>query len=457
MSTILDTDSFIINRDNQSYTVSAQDVKNQLGGSFAGEGAFDTPVQVLSPANGAGLTDSATYQPVTPPIVSDASYLAPQQFYAQFGTDPIPSNIVGPVTQCAPDGSIFQPTFGEVLSVTKTNYTSNVQYSGVINEGTVAGIFDGTDGNYISLEGAGATLDLTDCNLPIPITGQRIYCQVMNASGGAVIHADWSDGTTTVDAFSGSNSFTDYPPGKALLKVYFVGGSAFSYFRFNGIRMDDGDYTRGTAGGNWLRDNMWQLNFAEGTNNLRYVEYGQYIGPHNEQVASAGWKNNSLVLWTSDANNPANTSFIAGDIAVGPELTASAANVSTTSTSIELTNLSGRWFTGLSIKGAPITASAPSAESVEFTSMNFNTTPVTGTNVSLTNRRWSLESSSNESGPWAVVGSYDDDSANFTQNGASKWEGRPTLQSNTYYRVKVRYDSGNAPSVESTLNYFKTA
>ena len=42
MSTILDTDSFIINRDNQSYTVSAQDVKNQLGGSFAGEGAFDT-------------------------------------------------------------------------------------------------------------------------------------------------------------------------------------------------------------------------------------------------------------------------------------------------------------------------------------------------------------------------------------------------------------------------------
>jgi hypothetical protein len=457
MSTIADSDYFIINRGDKSYKISAEDVKSELGGgSYDGEGRFDTPVQVITPPSGAGLSDSSTYEPFTPPSIRDMTPEVPRQFFMQFDNYSDITKIDAPAIQVGPDGELFRPELGEVLSVTKTDYSANVKVTGNLT-GSIADGFNGSDGKDFGLSGVGAVIDFTDCNLPVYYAEMRVYCRFFGE--GATSYIEWTDGTVTASAFDAAD-FKNFPPRNAAIKrIYAIGGTSSTKFEFAGIRIDDGDYNTGITGSGWVRNNMWQLNFAEPTNNLRYMVYGMTVGPHNEMVCTAGWKMNSLVLHTLDAGSPTATKFVAGDICIAPEITARAGIVGKESSSprLELTSTTGYWFPGLCVKGSPITASAPSAQSVEFTSANFNTTPVTGTNVSLTNRRWSLESSPNEGGPWTVVGSYDDDSANFTQNGANKWEGKPTLQNNTYYRVKVRYDSANAPSEESTLNYFKTA
>lgn len=459
MSTIADSDYFIINRGDKSYKISAEDVKSELGGgSYDGEGRFDTPVQVVTPPNGAGLSNSSTYEPFTPPSLEDMTPEQPRQYFMKFQNYSDITPIQAPATQCGPDGEIFQPTLGEVLSVTKTDYSTPLKYTGQLF-GNLYNGFNGSDGLNFQIKGPNLELDFTDCNLPNHYAESRVYL-IFGNSGGAQIYLEWTDGTVLPNAFSTNDNHHNFPPnGAAIKKIYTIGGNADSYIQFAGIRIDDGDYNSYVAGGGWVRNNMWQLNFAEASNNLRYIVYGMSIAPHNEVACTTGWKNNSIVLYTPDAANPNPTSFVAGDIAVAPQITAYAGIVQKESSSprLELTSTSGFWFPGLCVKGSPITASAPAANSIEFTSANYNTAPVTGTNVSLTNRRWSLESSPNEGGPWTVVGSYDDDSANFSQNGADKWIGRPTLQGNTYYRVKVRYDSSNSPSEESTLNYFKTA
>ena len=459
MSTILDTDYFIINRDDQSYKVSAQDVKNQLGGSYAGEGRFDTPVQVLSPPNGSGISQAATYQPFTTPTLEDLSPQSPDSFFPKFSSEETMLGLTAPVTQCGPDGEDYKAQIGEVLSVTQTDHSGLFQYTGSIQEGTVESMFDGNSQSGLRL-GPNAEFDFTDCNLPIPYNSS-IWYYAFDGLESTYVQVTYSDGTVEDVGWSRSSSKRDATTklGKSVLKLTLVGGNSGSYLYIYGIRVDDPSGALGAEGGNYIRDGLYQLNFAEGSNELRFSVYGQYVNPRNEQVAYAGYQMNSLVLWSENADAPTATAFVAGDIVEGPALIASATTYMAELNNLraQISGITGYWFVGLSVKGASITASAPSAESVEFTSMNFNTTPVTGTNVSLTNRRWSLESSSSETGPWSVVGSYDDDSANFTQNGIDKWEGRPTLQSNTYYRVKVRYDSGNAPSVESALNYFKTA
>jgi hypothetical protein len=122
---------------------------------------------------------------------------------------------------------------------------------------------------------------------------------------------------------------------------------------------------------------------------------------------------------------------------------------------LTVTDTTGNWVPGLFAQGAEITASAPSPESIVFTSMNNGTTPVTGLNATLDRRLWTLESSDSASGPWTVVGVYPDNNADESQDGATPW-GNPALEPNTFYQVKVKYESGNANPVESLYNTFKT-
>ena len=118
--------------------------------------------------------------------------------------------------------------------------------------------------------------------------------------------------------------------------------------------------------------------------------------------------------------------------------------------------VSGTWLEGLHIKGSEITGSAPSPTDVVFTSMNGGTTDVTGTDATLSSRVWTLEKSDNQSGPWTQVATYVDTSANASQDGATPWADKPTLEANKYYQVRVKYTSNNANPVESTSNTFKT-
>jgi hypothetical protein len=120
-----------------------------------------------------------------------------------------------------------------------------------------------------------------------------------------------------------------------------------------------------------------------------------------------------------------------------------------------VSGVSGEWFPGLHAQGAEVTSYAPSPESIVFTSMNGGTTPFTGTDASLTSRTWTLEKGNSAIGPWTEVGTYLDFAATESQDGASPWD-NPALEPNKFYQVKVKYDSNNADSVESTFNTFKT-
>ena len=63
MSTIEDTDLMLIQRGAGSYKVTCEDVKEQLGTSTTG--SIDTPVAVLTPFNGAGTNAGEPYQPLS--------------------------------------------------------------------------------------------------------------------------------------------------------------------------------------------------------------------------------------------------------------------------------------------------------------------------------------------------------------------------------------------------------
>ena len=118
----------------------------------------------------------------------------------------------------------------------------------------------------------------------------------------------------------------------------------------------------------------------------------------------------------------------------------------------------GEWLPGLYAKGTEVTVTAPSADDVTFTSMNQGTTLFSGVDATLSSRTWTLESGSSATGPWTLVGTYQDFDALNSQDGATAWNTtKPTLADDTFYRVKVQYDSTNAESVESVYHTFKTS
>ncbi len=122
-----------------------------------------------------------------------------------------------------------------------------------------------------------------------------------------------------------------------------------------------------------------------------------------------------------------------------------------------LNSATGPWRTGLSIEGSQINDAPPGPSEITFTSQNQGTPTFTGVDATLASRTWTLESSTTSTGPWTLVDTYSDFGVLNTQTGATPWtENKPTLQPNTYYRVKVAYNSTNADSVESVYSTFKT-
>ena len=152
-------------------------------------------------------------------------------------------------------------------------------------------------------------------------------------------------------------------------------------------------------------------------------------------------------------------SFDVGDSASGPALEASITSVAGTEGNSLLVDAStGTWLPGLYAKGSETTVSAPSADEITFTSQNQGTTPFSGVDATLTSRTWTLESGTTATGPWTVVDTYVDYDALASQDGATPWSSnKPALTADTFYRVKVSYDSNNAESVESVYSTFKTS
>jgi hypothetical protein len=131
--------------------------------------------------------------------------------------------------------------------------------------------------------------------------------------------------------------------------------------------------------------------------------------------------------------------------------------VETDGTTMYLNGATGPWRTGLSIEGSQINDAPPGPSEIIFTSQNQGTPAFSGVDATLASRTWTLESGTTATGPWTLVDTYSDFGVLNTQTGATPWtENKPTLQPNTYYRIKVQYDSTNAESVESVYNTFKT-
>jgi hypothetical protein len=145
-----------------------------------------------------------------------------------------------------------------------------------------------------------------------------------------------------------------------------------------------------------------------------------------------------------------------GETVTGPELVASANDVEyLDGNTLGVNGVSGSWFPGLNAQGAEVTASAPSPESIQYTSANGDplTTEFTGVDATLTTRTWTWQVSNAVTGPWTDFATKVDVPG---QDGATPLVDRPTLEPNKFYQVKVRYDSNNAEYVESTFNTFKT-
>ena len=100
---------------------------------------------------------------------------------------------------------------------------------------------------------------------------------------------------------------------------------------------------------------------------------------------------------------------------------------------------------------------APGYLDVVYTSMNADTTPFTGVDATLSSRTWTLETAPDKSGPWNLLGTYEEFDMTASQDGATPWTtGKPILAPGTWYRVKVAYNSTAAESVESAYHTFKT-
>ena len=152
------------------------------------------------------------------------------------------------------------------------------------------------------------------------------------------------------------------------------------------------------------------------------------------------------------------TSWPTGNTVTGPSLSASLTSILEVSGNTIFGNGStGTWIPGYYAEGSEINAAPPGPSEITFTSQNQGTPAFSGVDATLASRTWTLESGTTATGPWTVVDSYVDYDVLNSQTGATPWtSNKPTLQPNTYYRIKVQYNSTNADSVESVYNTFKT-
>ena len=151
-------------------------------------------------------------------------------------------------------------------------------------------------------------------------------------------------------------------------------------------------------------------------------------------------------------------SFDVGATASAPALEASITSVAgSDGNKLLVDGTTGTWLPGLYAKGSETTINAPGPDEITFTSTNAGTTPFSGLDATLSTRTWTLESGPSATGPWTLVDSYVDYDVLNSQDGATPWSSnKPNLTPNTFYRVKVEYNSTNAESVESVYNTFKT-
>jgi len=265
------------------------------------------------------------------------------------------------------------------------------------------------------------------------------------AFDGAIVRLE---GANTVTDFDNTVSTATLPVtlNNSTVRVYYGVNTGQSRLK----SLTAGDKTTTTANNEVGSFNTSFVEVSGATGSSILIEFEQVTGASSNYIYQIVVDDKVLLDSGTDRG--------LGDTSISlPTLEASATDVvGVDGNALQIDGVSGTWKTGLRIKGASISSSAPSPDSIVFTSSNGGTTAVTGTDATLSSRVWTLEKSSSQTGPWTVVGEYTDLDANASQDGATPWSGKPVLEENTFYQVKVKYTSDNAEPVESTYSTFKT-
>ena len=264
------------------------------------------------------------------------------------------------------------------------------------------------------------------------------------------------EGYSAMGSYTGNGSadgpfiYTGFKPRWLILKRIDTGSGGDNWFVCDTERNPNNPVDK------FLRAN---LNYAEST----LVFYDFLSNGFKIRISDAALNDPSgTYIYMAFAENPVNTPpevDTSGDTQVSLDPLAAIATeiVETDGTTMYLNGATGPWRTGLSIEGSSITAATPGPSEITFTSQNQGTPAFSGVDATLASRTWTLESGTTATGPWTLVDTYSDFGVLNTQTGATPWtENKPTLQPNTYYRIKVQYNSTNAESVESVYNTFKT-
>ena len=325
---------------------------------------------------------------------------------------PLSSN--GNLTQFAVGDTVEQDT------ITGTSINSAVY--GSFASGSLAGAFDGNTGANDRLgirpNGSGASFDAQT------VTNQlRVYCGVESGQGTLYLNK-----TINTNQAPNRNS-----PGWVDVTSYITTPFSLTDVGFHG-------------GGNGAGADIYAIEIDGNILTETYLASGKIIHldstPSTPEIKVAPLNTGT---WTS--GKKVRKTFTTPTIGTV---------VKVDGTELYGSNVAGTFTVGNYLRGATSTIQAPTASSVVFTSANDGTAAYNGTLSQLLKRVWSLETSNSASGPWSAATTYDDTSVYATQSGATAWSGRPTLATNTFYRVKVTYVATNAVDVTSAANIFRT-
>ncbi len=554
MSTINETDLFVVERGGSQYKVEAQYV-NILTGTIT------TPVSVLTPFNGSGLSEGQSIEPISSAITAvggSGTYVAPAKTHGTYtynqanatltvsgsttfvaGESLVMTDQNGSVVNFTPQTTAITSVSGKTVSFASGNsalslfsvgdtFTNSAAFSGSV-VGTVGSnltaLLDGSGGfgygptnptcglpprswcpsnpthsicvDWIQCSGTsgGSGNDVT-VSLTFTATGitaSTLKVPSWNVHGTKVITVTYfGGGSTVINNWSSSGSYS-LDNTKDIESITFLGkmyGSDYASdptMQFK-ILLDDEvivtDSTTITIQSIDIANNTMTLDIAgfkvgqtisksstvSGTGTIGSVNGGVItLSADNQQ-----WVDNYYMTKPQGAAQAYDNLLTFSDVTnldqlVAPiEMTDSSGAVTSSTASstniiyisgsqVAVNNTTGTYVTGLHVEGAQVTGSAPSATDVVFTSFNDGTTAYSGTESSLASRTWTLESSNSASGPFSSVGTYVDTGVNSSQDGATPWSTAPTLSADTYYKVKVKYNSENAASQESAFNTFKTA
>lgn len=200
------------------------------------------------------------------------------------------------------------------------------------------------------------------------------------------------------------------------------------------------DNARGTGSGNAAKQLRPNKIDGESGTNLGFVSNGFELYDASSEVNGVGGSGAYEYIYVAISANAGET-------------------VELETNQASLQGITGTFSVGQTVTGSAQVADHPLTSEIEFKSVNgaSGTGEFNGTDCTLNARIWTLETASNINGPWTVVDTYIDSDANASQDGATPWTtGTPTLQPNTIYRVKVKYQTADSAPVESTYHTFKT-